>query len=155
MLPALAAGGLSEVAAVPGVLSGLLQTGDPLARVSRPPAGARPVPVTVAVNSPPTVVDLGPVFAAMSGIRQGGGLKLWVMGNTNAGLVQTDLSKAALTLTFTPGRWGTATITVGATDADGVSVQQTILVTVDPLGALGLVGATPTHAAPLRPGTSP
>ena len=56
-----------------------------------------------------------------------------VLGNTNSGLVKSVLSQTQLTLTFTPGRWGTATITVGAADADGVCVPATLVVTVRPL----------------------
>jgi len=39
----------------------------------------------------------------MSALHPENGLKLSIMGNTNPGLVQTDLSKAALTLTYAPG----------------------------------------------------
>jgi len=147
LLPALAAGGILDIATVPGVVSGPQPIGVLL------PGGPRPIPVTVASNSSPIVIDLGRVFAAMSGIRQGNGLKLSILGNTNSGLVRTDLSKMALTLTFTAGRSGTATITVGATDSDGVSVQQTLLVTVAPLGSLGPVSAAPNLLIPQLPGT--
>jgi hypothetical protein len=68
----------------------------------------------------------------MSGLHPEDGLDLSILGNTNPELVGTDLSAGALTLTYTPGVYGTATISVGATDADGVSVQQTFQVTVRP-----------------------
>jgi hypothetical protein len=129
------------IAPVPGSLSGLPQPG------SKPPAGAAPIPVTVAQNSSETVIDLGAAFATVSGIQHADGLKLAILGNTNSALVKTDLSEASLTLTYAPGKCGTATITVAATDADGVSVKQTILVTVQPPGAAGVVSA-----APLPPG---
>jgi hypothetical protein len=44
--------------------------------------------------------------------------------------------------------YGTATITVGATDADGVSVQETIRVTVRPLASVGTGAAGPSAAGP-------
>jgi hypothetical protein len=97
-----------------------------------PAGGTSPIPVTVAENSSQTVIDLGRIFSAMSGLQYADGLKLSILGNTNSGLVTTDLSEAALTLTYAQGKCGTATIIVNATDADRVSVQQTILVTVGP-----------------------
>lgn len=147
LLPALAAGGVLDIATVPGVVSGP----QPIGVLS--PGGSRPISVTVASNSPPTVLDLGPVFAAMSALRPANGLKLSILGNSNSALVRTDLSKAALTLTYMPWRWGTATITVRATDADGVSAQQTLLVTVSPPGSLGPVSAAPNLLLPQLSGT--
>jgi hypothetical protein len=99
--------------------------------------------VTVDQNSSATVIDLGAAFAAMSGLQHADGLKLAILGNTNSALVKTDLSEASLTLTYVPGKCGTATITVAATDADSVSVKQTIQVTVRPLGPAGAVSAAP------------
>jgi hypothetical protein len=87
--------------------------------------------VTVNANSRPTVINLAAVFGAVSGIQHDDGLQLSMLGNTNSALVTTDLSGTELTLTYARGRSGTATITVGATDADGVSVRQTLLVTVN------------------------
>jgi hypothetical protein len=107
-----------------------------------------PPRVTVNQGSPETVIDLGPVFGAMSGIHHGDGLNLSIMGNTNSGLVEADLSEAALILTYVPGKSGTATITVVATDADGVSVEQTVLVTVRPPTPAGTVGVSPIPAGP-------
>jgi hypothetical protein len=95
-------------------------------------AGVNEMQVTVKENSPATVIDLGGVFAGVSGIQHEEELQLSLLGNTNAGLVKTDLSDEELTLTYTPAQWGSATIMVGATDADGVSVQENILVTVLP-----------------------
>jgi hypothetical protein len=95
--------------------------------------------LTLAENSPASVIELGAVFAAMSDIHPKDGLHLSILGNTNSGLVTTDLSGADLTLTYVRGKNGTATITVGATDADGVSVREIILVTIRPL--------VPTHGA--------
>ena len=111
---------------VPGGITGLQPLG------GKPAGAGSTMRVTVAANSPETVIDLGAVFSARSGIQHEDGLKLAVLGNTNSALVKTDLSEAALTLTYAGGKYGTATITVSATDADGVSVQETILITVSP-----------------------
>ena len=104
-----------------------------------PPIDTHPVEVainnmkvTVVENSPKTVIDLGAVFAKMSGIRYENGLHLSMMGNTNCGLVKTTLSENELTLNYTPGKSGNATIIVGAADADGVTVLENIFVTVLP-----------------------
>src|SRR5262249_52378256 len=92
--------------------------------ISSPPPGAmNPITVTVAANTPKTVIDLGPVVGALGGVQQADGLHLSVLGNTNSGLVKADLSAAKLVLTYVPGKFGEATITVCATFADGVSVQ--------------------------------
>ena len=97
-----------------------------------PPASTAPIQVTVDENSPATVIDLGTAFAGVSGLRVNDGLKLSILGNSNSGLVKPALSEAALSLTYARGKCGTATVTVCATDADGVSVKQTVLVTVRP-----------------------
>lgn len=89
--------------------------------------------VTVMMNSHASVIDLDPLFAQLSGPHPADGLQISLLGNTNPGLVKTDLSEGELTLTYTPSRCGTATITVGATDADGACLRENILVTVLPL----------------------
>jgi hypothetical protein len=113
-------------AAAPGPVTGPQQTG------GLPPAASNQMRVTLDENAAASVIELGAVFAAMKDIHPKGGLQLSILGNTNPGLVTTDLSGADLTLTYARGKHGTATITVGATDADGVSVRETILVTVRP-----------------------
>jgi hypothetical protein len=115
---------------------------------SKPPAGTTPIRVTVSENSPATVINLGAAFRAVSGLQHGDGLKLSILGNTNSGLVKPCLSEAALTLTYARGKCGTATVTVCATDADGVSVKQAILVTVRPLIAAVPAPVSPTLARP-------
>ena len=124
-------------AAVPAVIGGL----QPL-RVA-PAEGAGRMTVTVEENSPATVIDLGAVFGAVGGIRHADGLQLAMLGNTNPALVKTTLSEAELTLTCAAGKCGKATITVSATDADGVSVQETLLVTVLPRTPAG-TGESPS-----------
>jgi hypothetical protein len=149
-LPSLWTGGILDVAPPPCAVSGLQQKGWP--RIE----GTNPIRVTGGQNSPETVIDLGPVFGGMSGIHHEDGLEISIRGNTNPGLVKTDLSAGALTLTYTPGKYGTATITVVATDADGVSVQQTIQVTIQPPRPAGAVGGSPLPARPhvaMTPGT--
>jgi hypothetical protein len=93
-------------------------------------------------NSPETVIDLGAVFAEVSSIQHQDGLQLALLGNTNAGLVKTDLSEKELTLTYTASKYGTATIIVAATDAEGVSVQENILVMVLPLNPTNTGGSS-------------
>jgi hypothetical protein len=132
------------VAAPPGAASGLRQVS------GTSPGGTNPIRVTVNENSPETVIDLGAVFGTRSGIHPEEGLHLSMLGNTNAGLVNPDLSEATLTLTFARGKCGTATVTVAATDADGVSVRETILVTVRPLKPAGTATVPPLPAR--RPG---
>jgi hypothetical protein len=98
------------------------------------PAGeaANQMNVTVGENATKSVIDLGLIFANSSGIHAEDGLQLSLLGNTNPGLVKPQLSEGELTLSYTPSKSGTATITVGATDADGSCVQINILVTVIP-----------------------
>ena len=102
--------------------------------------------VTVIKNSPPSVIDLGPLFAQMSGAHPADGLQIALLGNTNPGLVKTELSEGELTLTYTPSRCGTATITVGATDAAGACVRENILVTVLPLPSTKPKASSPIPA---------
>jgi hypothetical protein len=113
--------------AKPPLVSGLQPIGGQL------PGATTPIEVRVTENAPATVLDLSATFGAMPGIQHNDGLWLRLLGNTNSGLIRTDLSESVLTLTYSRGRCGTATITVAATDADGVSVQTTIQVTVSPL----------------------
>jgi hypothetical protein len=137
-LPAVWGGAI--LAPIPGPVVGVRPAG------SRPPGGTSQICVTVDQNARPTVIDLGAAFGGVSGLQHRDGLKLSILGNTNASLVSTNLSEAALTLTYARGESGTATITVCATDADGVSVKQTLLVTVRPLSPAGTVHVSPSPA---------
>jgi hypothetical protein len=141
-LPALLSSGLLTLVSAPGAVSAPQQTGSQL------PGSTTPIRVTVTQDSPATVIDLGPVFAAMPGIQHQDGLQLAILGNTNSRLVAADLSEAALTLTYTRGQCGTATVPVAATDADGVSVQKAVVVTVRPPSPTSAVGVT---AIPVPP----
>ena len=49
------------------------------------PGCTRPICVTVAENSPQTVIDMGPVFAAIPGIQYQDGLQLAVLGEHELG----------------------------------------------------------------------
>ncbi len=140
-LPALPAGGLIAPA-LPDLVGTPYQTAGPL------PGGAAPIHVTVTQNAPATVIDLGPVFAAIRGLQHEDGLRLAVLANTNSALIRTELSDSALTLTYRRDQCGTATVVVCATDADGVSVQQSLLITVRPLNPVGAVVAGPLPASP-------
>jgi hypothetical protein len=93
--------------------------------------------VSVMGNSE-TIINLDRVFAAQSGLQYEDGLQWSMLGNTNAALVTTDLSEGELALKVNPGQWGIATITVGATDADGVCEQESILVAVEPQMNIGV-----------------
>jgi hypothetical protein len=144
LLPVLGVVGVPLIAAVPGAAGGLQHP-------ARTPArGTKPIEVTVAENSPETVIHLGNVFGAMNGIQHTGGLQLSLLGNTKPSLVTTDLSDMDLTLTYTPGHCGTATITVGATDVNDKFVKVTILVTVRPLKPAVTRGVSLTPAGPSR-----
>jgi hypothetical protein len=115
--------------------------------VSYPPPGAmNPMEVTVAANTPKTVIDLGPIVGALGGLQQAAGLHLSVLGNTNSGLVQAGLSASKLVLNYGPGKFGEATVTVCATFPDGVSVQGQVLVTVLPPKIAAANGAVPVAA---------
>ena len=135
-----------------GVLAVALAPTSAVSAVPQPsstsPGGTTPIRVTVNENSSATVINLGAAFRAVSGLQHGDGLKLSILGNTNSGLVKPGLSEAALTLTYAKGKCGTATITVCATDADGVSVKQTLLVTVRPLIAAVPPAPSPAPARP-------
>jgi hypothetical protein len=114
--------------AASGALSGLQP-------IHSPPAGtaANQLRITVVENTRESVIDLCPVFTRTSGLHAEDGMQLSLLGNTNPGLVKPELSEGALTLTYTRWRSGTATITVGATDADGSCVRENVIVTVLPL----------------------
>jgi hypothetical protein len=105
--------------------------------------------MTVAVeeSSPATVIDLGEVFGAVRGIRPADGLQLALLGNSNPALVKATLSEAELTLTWAKGKCGEATISVSATDADGVSARETLVVMVYPGDLYGKGGSSPTAGA--------
>jgi hypothetical protein len=107
-----------------------------------------PISMTVAENSPAIVINLNAAYASVSGLQQSDGMKFSILGNTNPALVQTNLSESALALTYAQGKTGTATITLCATDADGVSVKRTLQVMVLPPGQAGVVSVSSPPASP-------
>jgi hypothetical protein len=122
------------------------------------PGSCPPICVTVAENSPATVIDLRAAYASVGGLQLSDGLTFSILGNTNPELVTTNLSEAALTLSYAGGKSGTATITVCATDADGVSVKRTLLVTVLPPSPARVVSVSPPppgRLVSMLPGTLP
>jgi hypothetical protein len=96
-----------------------------------PTSNVQTMVVPLMANSA-TIINLDSIFAEQSGLQYEDGLQWSMLGNTNAALVTTNLSEGELALQANPGQWGTGMITVGATDADGVSEQETILVGVWP-----------------------
>jgi hypothetical protein len=99
----------------------------------RPGSGAAiQVDVTVARNSPASVQDLRKVLFGWEGWRYQEPPRISVMRNTNRALVTTRLTDTELKLSYTTGMSGTALVTVGLTDAAGVSAQITFVVTVPP-----------------------
>jgi hypothetical protein len=103
-------------------------------------AAANQMTISVTANSPASVIDLD---AVLSGAHPEGGVQMSLVGNSNPGLVKPSLSDGELTLTYTPSNCGTATITVIATNADGSSVRENIVVTV--------LGPPPKFGAGLSP----
>jgi hypothetical protein len=124
-------GGVAFAALAPGAVASPSPTPRVAAAVGSAGSAAL-ISLSVAENSPAAVIDLRAAYAVVAGLQHGDGLKLSILGNTNPGLVRTNLSEAALTLTFARGKSGTATITLCATDADGVSVKRALQVTVRP-----------------------
>jgi hypothetical protein len=106
--------------------------------------------VSVVENSPESIFNMDLVFAEMSGLQHETGLQFSLLGNTNTGLVTADLSEADLTLQYAPGHYGASTVTVGATDADGVCMQESILVMVAPLVQTS-VGTPPPPTGTMAP----
>jgi hypothetical protein len=83
--------------------------------------------VTANQDDSDLVIGLSSVF---DDVDAGDTLTLSVSGNTNATLVTTSLVGANLTLDFQPFENGSATITVKATDAGGLFVEDSFDVTV-------------------------
>jgi hypothetical protein len=103
-----------------------------LQTLTDPPANTYGVMVPVMKNSAPTVLDLDAIFAEQSGLQLDDGLQWTLLSNTNPGLVTPELSGSDLTLAYTPGQWGLASLSLGATDADGVSARENINVVARP-----------------------
>ena len=88
--------------------------------------------VTVNENASNTVIDLFASFADTEDVDAS--LIYTITSNTNQGLFSTtpiDGSAGTLTLDYAPNTYGTASITVRATDSGGAIVESTFLVTVN------------------------
>src|SRR5262249_37546847 len=100
-----------------------------------------------------SVYDLSKVLADWEGWGYQDPPRISVVRNTNRALVTTRLTDTELRLSYTPGKSGTACVTVGLTDAAGVSAQITFVITVQP-GPVAGVGQLqplklPSTASPL------
>jgi hypothetical protein len=85
---------------------------------------------TVIENASDTLIDLADVFDDAD-IGSGDVLTLTVAGNTNPALVTTDLAGDLLTLSYAANQYGSADITVRATDLAGAWVEDAFIVTVE------------------------
>jgi predicted outer membrane repeat protein len=83
--------------------------------------------VTANEDQTNTVLNFSGVFADT---HTGDSLTLTVSSNSNPGLVTASLIGNTLTLNYQPDQYGTATITIRATDAGGLFVEDTFVVTV-------------------------
>jgi hypothetical protein len=139
MLPTPWAGGIAGAAAVSS---------------PSPPAatlgGSQQVEVAVQEDAGSSVIDLSTVLANWQGMQQGRGLRLSIVDNTNRTLVNARLVESELTLTYTRGQQGSATVTVGATNAAGVSVQVKFAIVVQG-GASSQVVKAPSAPLQLPP----
>ena len=106
-------------------------------------AAAVEVDVTVPMNSGDSVYDLSTVLAGWEGWGYQVPPRMSVVGNTNRALVTTRLTDTELRLSYTARMSGTARVTVGLTDAAGLSAQITFAVSVQPGPVVSV--------APLRP----
>ena len=98
--------------------------------------------VTVDEDTDPTVIDLSGVFDDVDVATNGDSLTRSVTGNTNPGLVTAELVGSTLTLTYAADQNGQAEITVTATDTAGATVDDTLLVTVNPVNDAPVVVAS-------------
>jgi hypothetical protein len=109
-----------------------------------PPVVANPISSVAAdEDDPDTIIDISNVFDDPD--FPGDTLVFSVTGNTNTGMVTTNIVDGELTLSYVSDQYGTAEVTVRATDQNGagVSVEDTFTVTVAP------VGDDPTVANPI------
>ena len=97
------------------------------------------VDVTVPRNSRASVEDLRKLLSGWEGWRYQDPPRISVLRNSNRALVTTRLTDTELKLSYTAGMSGTALVTVGLTDAAGVSAQITFLITKQPGPVAGVV----------------
>jgi len=95
-------------------------------------AAAIQVDVTVPMKSGDSVYNLSKLLSGWEGWRYQDPPRISVVRNSNRALVTTRLTDTALKLSYTVGMSGTALVTVGLTDAAGVSAQISFAITVQP-----------------------
>jgi len=83
--------------------------------------------VTVNEDDPDTVIDVTAVFADVDGHDT---LTLSVSGNTGTTLTSPTIVSSSLILEYLPDQYGTADITIRATDTGGAFVEDVITLTV-------------------------
>jgi hypothetical protein len=101
------------------------------------------VDVTVPMNACDSVYDLSKVLAGWEGWGYGVPPRISVVRNTNPALVTTRLTDTELRLSYAAGKSGTAQVTVGLTDAAGVSTQVVFDITVEPGSLVGIAQHPP------------
>jgi len=100
--------------------------------VNDAPTVANPIAdVNVNEDAADALIDLSGVFAD---VDPGDSLTLSLEGNTNTGLVTTNLVGDQLTLSYAADQFGTADITIRAMDLQGDWVEDVFTVTVNPVG---------------------
>ncbi|KPJ98255.1 MAG: hypothetical protein AMJ60_08955 [Desulfobacterales bacterium SG8_35] len=116
--------------------------------VNNPPTTIGLADVTVDENAPDTVIDLSRSFSDIEDKI----LTYTVTANTNKILVTTSVAGSSLTLDYAADQFGTADITVRATDSDHLFVEDTFKVIVNPVNdaptTIGLPDVTVNEDAP-------
>ena len=107
-----------------------LTAGAPLVLFKAPPRATGEAPrAELGTDGDALRIDLSGLFAASDG-----GALTYMARSGDPGLVSVHIAGSVLTVTSTPdGAEGTATVTVTATDADGLSATRTFAVTVEPM----------------------
>jgi hypothetical protein len=127
------------VGSLTGVLpGGVLGAASHVGLIRPGSATATRVDVTVPMNSGYSVQNLCKVLSGWEGWRYQNPPRISVVRNTNRALVTTRLTDTELRLSYTAGMSGTALVTVGLTDAAGVSAQITFVITVQPGSVTGI-----------------
>jgi hypothetical protein len=110
------------------------------------------VDVMVPMNAGASVYDLSKVLGGWEGWGYQVPPRISVVRNTNQAVVTTRLTDTELRLSYATGQSGTARVTVGLTDAAGVSTQVVFAITVEPRL---VVGVAPQPPLKLPSGGSP
>ncbi|TGD82216.1 malectin domain-containing carbohydrate-binding protein [Hymenobacter wooponensis] len=85
--------------------------------------------VTVQKGSAPTQIPLAGVFTDNGGVSN---LQFSVVGNSDPNVIRTSINGSTLTLTYEPTLLGASDIVVRATDAEGLWVEDTFRVIINP-----------------------